>query len=65
MIKLEGLRIAGLYLFLKERESELDEKMCELGEEIEAYLYERLSIEEMEELRRLYEDSDADLGSKI
>lgn len=65
MIELKGLRIAGLYLFLKKKESELDTNMSELGEEIEAYLYDRLSIEEMEELQKLYENSDRTLEVKI
>ena len=65
MIEIKGLRIAGLYLFLKKRESELDDKMSKLCEEIEAYLYDSLSIEEMEELQELYEKSDSELDVKI
>ena len=65
MIEVKGLRAAGLYLFLKNRESELDAKMGDLCDEIEAYLYDRLSIEEMEELRGLYDDSDPELETKI
>ena len=65
MIEVKGLRTAGLYLFLKNRESELDAKMSDLCDEIEAYLYDRLSIEEMEELRGLYDGSDPELETKI
>ena len=65
MIELKGLRVAGLYLFLKGKEAELDAKMSDLCEEIEAYLYDLLSIEEMEELRKLYDSSSAELETKI
>ncbi|HAK45027.1 MAG TPA: hypothetical protein DCO79_03785 [Spirochaeta sp.] len=65
MIELKGLRVAGLYLLLKSKDSELDANMSELGEDIEAYLYDRLSIEEMEELQKLYEKSDRTLEVKI
>jgi len=65
LIELKGLRVAGLYLLLKSKDSELDANMSELGEDIEAYLYDRLSIEEMEELQKLYEKSDRTLEVKI
>ena len=65
MIELKGLRLAGVYLMLKAGESDQDSRMCELADEIEAYLYDRLSIEEMEELKRLYKKGDSKLESKI
>ena len=65
MINLKGLRTAGLYLFLKSREAELDEHMSNLVSEIEGYLYDRLSIEEMENLEKLYLEKDRRLEGKI
>ncbi len=65
MIELTGLRVAGVYLMLKKRESELDSMMSDLADELEAYLYDRLSIEEMEGLNELYQSEDTQLGSKI
>ena len=65
MIELEGLQLAGVYLILKERESNLDSCMRELADEIENYLYDRLSIEEMEELKRLYGKRDSNLDLKL
>ncbi len=65
MIKLNGLNIAGIYLILKNKESELDKNLLSLFNEIEEYLYGRLSIEEMEELEKLYFSEDKDLIVKI
>ena len=65
MIELKGLQVAGLYLLLKNREPELDKHMSDLTEEVEAYLYDRLSIEEMEELEKLYRKDDKQLDKKI
>lgn len=65
MIELKGLRLAGIYLMLKNFESDLDPCLRDLSDDIEAYLYDRLSIEEMEELSKLYKECDSDLDSKI
>lgn len=65
MIEMRGIRIAGIYLFLKSREAELDAGMENLVSEIEGYLYDRLSIEEMENLEKLYLKEDSSLKSKI
>lgn len=65
MIEINGFRAAGLYLFLKGREAELDADMGNLASEIEEYLYDRLSIEEMENLEKLYLGKDSSLNSKI
>lgn len=65
MIELKGLRLAGVYLLLKEGESRLDPCMCGLADELEGYLYDRLSIEEMEEIKTLYKKGDSNLNSKI
>jgi hypothetical protein len=62
---MRGIRIAGIYLFLKSREAELDAGMENLVSEIEGYLYDRLSIEEMENLEKLYLKEDSSLKSKI
>lgn len=65
MIELSGLNVAGLYLCLKDNEAVLDKRMRELTEDIEAYLYDRLSIEEMEEISKLYKAEDQELEAKI
>ena len=65
MIELEGLRVAGIYLMMKSRESDLDPRMRGLADDLEAYLYDRLSIEEMEELEKLYKSDDRKLAVKI
>ena len=65
MIKIDGLRAAGLYLQLKKTETGLDHQMRDLVSEIEEYLYDRLSIEEMENLEKLYLEKDRNLAAKI
>jgi hypothetical protein len=45
----------GLYLFLMEREEELDDTLFSLYNRLQRGLNEELSIEEMETLRRLYD----------
>jgi hypothetical protein len=65
LIELKGLGIAGIYLLLKSKEQELDSRMTDLTDEIESYLYNRLSIQEMEELQQLYTDEDEKLSTKI
>ncbi len=57
MITVEGHKIAGLYLFLKEHENLLDKNMQDLHDDIETYLYDILSIEEMENIKSLYENN--------
>ena len=65
MIKIDGLKVAGLYLQLKNAESEMDSAMVDLLSGIESYLYDRLSIEEMENLEKLYKAGDRELAKKI
>lgn len=65
MIEVEGIRIAGLYLLLKKSETELDSKMKKLAMDIESYLYDRLSIDEMENLEKLYLENNRELEGKI
>ena len=54
MIPLNGREIMGLHLLLKDREMELDETMQGLLFKTEKLLYERLSVEELENLSQLY-----------
>ena len=65
MIEIEGLDVAGLYLFLKNNEQSTDKRLKELSDRIELYLYERLSIQEMEEITELYKNQDKHLEEKI
>lgn len=54
MDHLSGREIVGAYLFLKEREGELDETLNQLLARIEKALFARLSIDEFERLEELY-----------
>jgi hypothetical protein len=55
MIHIRGRELVGLYLMLKREDSYLDETLSSLLDRIEAYLYQNLSIDQMEELEDLYE----------
>ena len=46
----------GLYILLRRREEELDEAMVALFDRLERYLYDRLSIEQIERIETMYED---------
>lgn len=65
MIEFKGLDVAGLFLLLKENENAIDDRLKKLSDRIELYLYERLSIQEMEELKDLYSSRDGSLEKKI
>lgn len=54
MDRLSGREIVGAYLFLKDRESELDETLRQLLARIEKALFAKLSIDEFERLEQLY-----------
>jgi hypothetical protein len=54
-VRIDGRELVGLFLFLRERESELDPQTNAALVRMERYLYERLSIEQFEQLRKLYE----------
>ncbi len=54
-IRIDGRELVALFLFLRARESELDERTSAVLARMERYLYERLSIEELEKLPVLYE----------
>ncbi len=51
---LRGDEIAGIYLALAERESELDRHQLRALEALRQILYERFTIEEMESFESMY-----------
>ncbi len=53
-IIVEKKEIVGLYLFLKHHEQDLDKRLFPLLIRLEEYLFNRLSIQEMEDLPTLY-----------
>ncbi|MFP4483538.1 MAG: hypothetical protein ACOCYG_09245 [Spirochaetota bacterium] len=55
--KLHGREIIGLYLLLTEHEGSLDAVLRRARERLEDELYSALSIEEMERIEALYEDT--------
>ncbi|RKX73689.1 MAG: hypothetical protein DRP87_18430 [Spirochaetes bacterium] len=55
MITIEGKDLIALYLFLNGKELE-DKRLKRLLDRIEKKLYEKLSIEQMENLERFYYD---------
>lgn len=54
MVPVDSLELVGLFLFMKQRENELDTVLSAFLHKIELQLYERLSIEEIEDLPTLY-----------
>lgn len=54
MDELTGRETVGIYLFLKKREEELDATLTQLLIRIEKRLFDRLSIEQFEQLDELY-----------
>jgi hypothetical protein len=54
MVTLRGKELVGLYLFLKHRDSELDNTLSTVFSKIERELFSRLSIEEFEAMDSLY-----------
>jgi hypothetical protein len=57
MSNLSGRETMGLYLFLRQREEELDDTLYSLYVRLQRLLYERLSIEDMEQIEKLYEEN--------
>jgi hypothetical protein len=51
---LKGREILGIYLQLKDREAELDETLLRLLDRLERTLYQELTIDEFENIRRIY-----------
>lgn len=54
-IRIDGRELVGLFLLLRARESELDVHTTAALVRMERYLYDRLSIEQLEQLPTLYE----------
>jgi len=54
MDALSGREIVGVYLFLKQREEQLDDLLSKLMARMEKSLYSELSIDEFERLADLY-----------
>lgn len=57
MIEMKSRQMVALYLFLKQREDELDEPLLQLYNELQRNLFSYLSIEEMESLEELYKNN--------
>lgn len=55
MFSIDGKELIGLYLLLKSEENHLDKMMSRLLNRIEDDLFERLSIDEFENLEKLYD----------
>ena len=51
---IDSLEMIGLYLFLKDHEQLIDDRLQRLLRRLEGQLYEHLSIEEIEDLPNLY-----------
>ncbi len=56
-MELNGRETMGLYLFLNHREEELDEHVYGLYVRLQRLLYEQLSIDQMEQIEKLYEEN--------
>lgn len=63
-ITMNSQEIVALFLFLRARESELDSALSALHERLSGHLYERLSIDDMENLQELYAQKIDVLGQK-
>ena len=51
---LKGREILGVYLLLKDREAQLDETLLQLLDRLERTLYQELTIDEFENIRKSY-----------
>ena len=56
--------VVALYLHLKQQDNDLPYELHALADQLERVLYRHLSIEEMEELDRLYAEGKPILGSQ-
>jgi hypothetical protein len=54
---LSGAEIVALYVFLRGRQADLDERLAGVYDRLERYLYDRLSIEEIEQIDRIYKNN--------
>jgi len=52
--QLKGREILGVYLLLKDSEAELDETLLQLLDRLERTLYQELTIDQFENIRRSY-----------
>jgi mevalonate kinase len=64
VITLRGNEIVGIYLLLKREDPDDSEPLAELMGRIETYLFQHLSIAEIEKLEELYEKNIDVLESK-
>jgi hypothetical protein len=53
---LKDREILGVYLLLKDREAELDHGLLQLLDRMERTLYQELTIDEFENIRRTYHE---------
>ncbi len=53
-MNLNNREIVGIYLLLEKNEEKVDKDMQKLKDRIERFLYEHISIEEMENLEEKY-----------
>ena len=51
---LKGREVLGVYLLLKDREAHLDETLLQLLDRLERALYQELTIDEFENIRKSY-----------
>ena len=54
MMKIDASEALGLYVFLKSRESETDSCLGGLLTRIERLIYDKLSVEELENITEVY-----------
>jgi hypothetical protein len=53
-LTLEGLELMGLYILLRNHESEIDETLSTLLDRVENIMFSTFSIEEVEKIDELY-----------
>ena len=52
---LKGREVLAVYLMLKDREAQLDETLLQFLDRLERALYQELTIDEFENVRKLYD----------
>lgn len=55
--QIKGREILGVYLLLKDLEAELDATLLQLLDRLERTLYQELTIDEFENIRKQYDDN--------
>jgi hypothetical protein len=55
---LKGREVLAVYLTLKDKEAELDETLLQLLDRLERGLYQELTIDEFENIRKRYHDDE-------